>query len=167
MNNNNEKGCCGCGCNSTHQKNLPLANEAARARAGELNSISEYLYLSIMFADALPELSGYFEKMAMEEMHHHRALGELILRLGGDPAERSAVRNSGRINLCQDCDSRAPVAATRALKCNIMTERKHAENYHRLAANAERCGDLSAASLFSKLASDEARHAKEQEAMLS
>ncbi len=164
MTNNTDRSC---SCNNTRPKNLPLANEAARARAGELNSISEYLYLSIMFAEALPELSEYWNNLAMEEMHHHRALGELILRLGGDPAERSAVRNSGRINLCQDCDSRAPVAATRALKNNIMTERRHAEHYRRLAAAAEKCGDLSAATLFSKLADDEIRHAKEQEGMLS
>ena len=98
-------------CRKDNHKNIPLACEAARARAGELNSVSEYLYLSIMFADAYPELSEYFEKLSMEEMHHHRALGELILRLGGDPAERSTVRNSGRINLCEDRDSRAPVAA--------------------------------------------------------
>ena len=152
---------------SNSQSNLPLACEAARARAGELNSVSEYLYLSIVFADALPELSEYWNKLAMEEMHHHRALGELILRLGGDPAERCAVRNSGRINLCQDCDSRAPVAATRAIKNNIADERRTAENYKRLAAIAERCGDVSAAALFRKLAADEARHAKEQENMLS
>ena len=162
--NNNDRNCCNC---NKPQKNIQLANEAARARAGELNAISEYLYLSIVFADALPELSDYFSKLAMEEMHHHRALGELILRLGCDPAERSAVRNSGRINLCEDRDSRAPVAATRALKNNIMDERRAAENYRRLAQMAERCGDLAAASLFSKHAADETRHAKEQEAMLS
>ena len=154
-------------CRKEHHKNIPLACEAARARAGELNSVSEYLYLSIMFADAYPELSQYFEKLAMEEMHHHRALGELILRLGGDPAERSTVRNSGRINLCEDRDSRAPVAATRALKNNIMSERRDSENYCRLAAIAERCGDISAATLFSQFAADEARHAREQEKMLS
>lgn len=153
-------------CRKDNHKNIPLACEAARARAGELNSVSEYLYLSIMFADAYPELSEYFEKLSMEEMHHHRALGELILRLGGDPAERSTVRNSGRINLCEDRDSRAPVAATRALKNNIVSERRDAENYCRLAAMAERCGDISAATLFSQFAADEARHAKEQEKML-
>ena len=153
-------------CRKDNHKNIPLACEAARARAGELNSVSEYLYLSIMFAEAYPELSEYFEKLSMEEMHHHRALGELILRLGGDPAERSTVRNSGRINLCEDCDSRAPVAATRALKNNIVSERRDAENYCRLAAMAERCGDISAATLFSQFAADEARHAREQEKML-
>lgn len=153
--------------NQNRMKNPTLANEAACARAGELNAISEYLYLSIMFADALPELSEFFDHLAMEEMHHHRALGELILRLGGDPCERSAVRNSGRINLCEDRDSRAPVAATRALKNNIMTERRAAENYHRLALAAEKCGDLSASALFSRLSADESRHAKEQEKMLS
>ncbi len=153
--------------NQNRMKNLPLANEAARARAGELNAVSEYLYLSIMFAEALPELSEYFERLAMEEMQHHRALGELILHLGGDPCERSAVRNSGRINLCEDCDSRAPVAATRSLKNNIMSERRSAENYRRLALAAEKCGDLSAAALFGKLSADEAKHAKEQEDMLS
>lgn len=153
--------------NNTQHKNLPLACEVARARAGELNSISEYLYLSIVFADALPELSEYWNKLAMEEMHHHRALGELILRLGGDPAERCAVRNSGKISLCEDCDSRAPVAATRALKHNICDEHQASENYRRLASIAERCGDTPAASLFRKFSADEAKHAKEQEAMLS
>lgn len=153
-------------CKHCH-KNLPLACEVARARAGELNSISEYLYLSIVFADALPELSEYWNKLAMEEMHHHRALGELILRLGGDPAERCAVRNSGKISLCEDCDSRAPVAATRALKHNICDERQASENYRRLASIAERCGDTPAAALFRKFSADEAKHAKEQEAMLS
>lgn len=156
----NERYCC-------RARNIPLANEAARARAGELNSISEYIYLSIVFAEAIPELSKHFEGLAMEEMHHHRALGELILRLGGDPAERSAVRNSGRINLCEDRDSRAPVAAARALKNNIADERRAAENYRRLALIAERCGDLSAAALFSKHAADEERHAYQQEKMLS
>ena len=150
-----------------NQINIPLACEVARARAGELNSVSEYLYLSIVFADALPELANYFEKRAMEEMHHHRALGELILRLGGDPAERSCVRNSGKINLCEDPDSRAPVAATRALKNNIIAERRDSESYRRLSVMAERCGDASATALFLQFAADEARHAKEQEKMLS
>jgi rubrerythrin len=154
-------------CRKQNRKNIPLACEAARARAGELNAVSEYLYLSIIFADALPELSEYWSHLAMEEMHHHRALGELILRLGGDPAERSCVRNSGKINLCEDCDSRAPVAATRALKRNIADERQASENYRRLAALADRCGDTAAASLFRKFSADEARHAKEQETMLS
>lgn len=153
--------------NNTQHRNLPLACEVARARAGELYAISEYLYLSIIFADAFPELSEYWNKLAMEEMHHHRALGELILRLGGDPAERCAVRNSGRINLCEDRDSRAPVAATRALKRNIADERQASENYCRLASIADRCGDTSAASLFRKFSADEAKHAKEQENMLS
>ncbi len=151
----------------SRMKDTMLAGEAARARAGELNSISEYLYLSIMFAEALPELSEYFEGLAMEEMGHHRELGELILRLGGDPCERCAVRNSGRINLCQDADSRAPVAATRALKNNIMSERRSSENYRRLALASEKRGDLSAAALFNKLSADEAKHAREQEGMLS
>ena len=150
-----------------NQINIPLACEVARARAGELNSVSEYLYLSIVFADALPELADYFEKRAMEEMHHHRALGELILRLGGDPAERSCVRNSGKINLCEDPDSRAPVAATRAIKNNIRDELQASENYRRLARIAEKCGDVSAARLFLQFAADETRHAKEQEGMLS
>ncbi len=153
--------------NNTHHRNLPLACEVARARAGELNSISEYLYLSIVFDDALPELSEYWNRLAMEEMHHHRALGELILRLGGDPAERCAVRNSGRINLCEDRDSRAPVAATRAIKNNITEERHAAENYKRLATIAERCGDFGAVAFLGKRAADEIRHAEEQEAMLS
>ena len=53
-------------CRKDNHKNIPLACEAARARAGELNSVSEYLYLSIMFADAYPELSEYFEKLLAE-----------------------------------------------------------------------------------------------------
>lgn len=152
---------------NNERSGLPLANAAAAARAGELNSISEYLYLSIVFADALPELSDFFEALACEEMQHHKALGELILRLGGDPAERCAVRNSGRIDLSEDRDSRAPVAATRALKTNIIDERRACENYRRLRALAEHCGDLSAAALFTELAQAEARHAREQEGMLS
>lgn len=159
------KNCC-CPRLDGTSHDLKLARETGRAMAAELNSISEYIYLSIVFEDALPELSKMFGKLAMEEMEHYRTLGRLISKLGGDPAQRTAVRDSGGIDLSEDRPCRATVAAARSLRANVMTERQASANYIRLGHMAERSGQLPAADLFRRLAEDERRHASAQESML-
>lgn len=146
--------------------NCRLACEVARSRAGELNAISEYLYQSIMFGETMPGLSSMFDEIAIDEMHHFRMLGELINRLGGDPVVRTAVRGRGGICLCDDKDSRAPVAAARALRCNIRDELAAYNEYMRVASLAERMGQLPAAALLRRIACDEKRHREIQEALL-
>lgn len=171
-------GGCGCRCNGDGggnaypcirgtTKNIRLAREVARLRCGELNAISEYMYQSIVFGEALPELTEIFDGIGEQEMHHHRMLGELILALGGDPAERAAVRNSGGIDLSEDRPCRAPVAATRVLRANIADEKSAAAEYRRVADMAERCGQLPAASLLRRIAADEDIHAARQERLLT
>ena len=140
--------------------NFRLACEVARQQAAELNTISEYLYQSIMFRETMPGLSDMFDGIALDEMHHFRMLGELINRLGGD------VRGRGGICLREDKDSRAPVAAARTLGCNIAAERAAYNEYIRLASLAERMGQLPAAALLRRIACDERSHIERQEELL-
>ena len=146
--------------------NQPLAALAARMRAHELNMISEYLYQSIIFADTLRELSDFFENLAGEEMEHHRALTRLILALGADPAERSAVRTSAGLVPAEDKPSHAPVAAARCLRANIAAEERDAEDYAALAQTAERVGQAPAAAIFRAICAEEKEHAARQRRML-
>jgi rubrerythrin len=147
------------------EKNVPLAQELIRARAAELNSISEYCYQSIVFADHLPEASRLFDSIAQDEMRHHRILGELILKLGCDCAERSAVRNSGRICIKEESYCCALSALKQALCSNVRDEMRAHASYRRLAQMAQNCGQITVSDILFEIANDESRHAKQQENM--
>ena len=62
-------------------KNLKFAGFINEARNDELEAISEYLYQSIIFSEAFPELSSLFEGIASVEMLHFELLSELLLKL--------------------------------------------------------------------------------------
>ena len=146
--------------------NCRLACELARSHIGELNSVSEYIYQSIMFEETMPELSDIFDELAMDEMNHFRLLGELIRTLGGDPALRTAVRNSGGLVMREDKGCRAYVAASRELRRHIADELAAYNEYMRLAALSERMGQLPAAALLRRIAADEREHRQRQEELL-
>ncbi len=146
--------------------NCRLACELMRSHAGELNAVSEYVYQSIMFDETMPELAEMFNEIAMSEMQHFRLIGELIRLLGGDPALRTAVRNSGGLVMREDKSCRASVAAARELRRNIADELASYNEYIRVASLAERMGQLPASALLRRIAADEREHRQRQEELL-
>ncbi len=147
-------------------KNCRLACELKRQYFCELNAVSEYIYQSIMFEEAMPELAAIFEDIAIDEMRHFRMLGELMRLLGRDPVINMALRTSGGLMMCTDVESRAPVAAVRELERNIADEKAAYKEYLRLGSLAEQLGELPAAALLRRLSEDEQAHLLRQEALL-
>lgn len=146
-------------------KNCRLACELGAARAHELWAISEYIYQSIMFAPVLPRLSELFDEIAMDEMRHFRLLGELILRLGGDPSLRCAVRGRGGIQTGRECDCRTQQTAAQTIEEDLRAEDDSRRRYLNLWELAERMGQLPAADLLYRIARDEAAHVSRLTAM--
>lgn len=147
-------------------KNCRLAGELKRQYFCELNAVSEYIYQSIMFKEALPELAAIFEDIAIDEMRHFRLLGELMRLLGRDPVINTTLRTDGGLMMCTDLESRAPVAAARELERNIADERAAYKEYLRLGSLAELLGESPAAALLRSFSEDEQAHLRRQEALL-
>ena len=149
------------------ERNTTIGVALARARAQKLCSISEYIYLSIIFEHSLPDISAVFSRIAERELYHHRLLGSLILGFGCDPAERVAVRCRGKIDLSEDAESRAPVAASRVLGENICSKKASEERFLSLASLCESFGELDAAEMLRQIADDERAHALAQSSLLA
>ena len=128
-----------------------LLRSAESARASKLNSISEYVYQSIMTEDSAPELSALFGAVAMDEMRHYRGLSRLIYCLGGNPCARITVCTSRLSGGCE-CEGFGKLLAS-----DIADEKHSEKEYLRLAAST---GDPVAANFFTNLADDEANHVK-------
>lgn len=150
-----------------NEQNYPSVTEvqrsprAARAlfapRADELSAISNYTYYSIVFDGSMPELSALFEQISLTEMQHFRLLGELIDALGADPVVNMRLRTAA-LGLTEDEDSRAPVAAVRVVESLLRDEEAAAHEYARLATVLE--AEPAAAAILTRLAADEAGHAR-------
>lgn len=63
----------------------------------ELNAILQYLYHHFRFAHGnLKDIADLTEGIAIVEMHHMEMLGELILKLGGNPCYHSFQNDNGQ-----------------------------------------------------------------------
>ena len=108
----------------------------AKGYAEELFAISEYTYAAILLQEALSTAGALFSAISMDEMRHHRALGELLRELGGSFALSQTVRNTPyRLN--EDEDSHAVVVARRILKDREREERAAVAFYKEIAAAAK------------------------------
>ena len=137
-------------------KNLKFAGFINEARNDELEAISEYLYQSIIFGEAFPELSSLFEGIASVEMLHFELLSELLLKLGVNPVLNTRLRNHA-IDISEDSSSTAPRAARRAILRDIDAENSANTMYLKLAASTN---DKSASDLLVRIAKDEEKHAE-------
>ena len=70
------------------RENKRLAAQISALYAGqssELTSVAGYTYNSFVLSESYGEYADVFRKMAAVEMHHLSLLGQLMIKLGGDP----------------------------------------------------------------------------------
>ena len=137
------------------KSNTRAVRDAKMSQAGELNAISNYIYQEIVFADYLPNLADTFEKIALVEMKHYEILGELIQKLGGNPAVRARVINNQFDNDFEDTEE-VENTAKKALYADIHDEEKASADYYRLAQTSN---DPAVAAIYQQISEDEAGHA--------
>ena len=135
-------------------KNTRLLCDIAGARAAEFETISNYVYYSLILADEYPMLSELFEKMSMTEMRHFQLLGRMMIKLGGDPSVR--IRHSTASCGCVSHES--PHQVKRILSDALEHEQAAHRNYTRICEAC--CADRCAAALIERLALDEEHHAR-------
>ncbi len=143
-------------------ENLRFARMLQRPLLDELEGISEYVYQSIIFEEAIPELSMLLEEIALTEMWHFEALGKLILKLGANPSFRARVQ-SGLINLSANDENQNIASAKKVVAEDIRKEKSGADTYRKLASMTN---DSNISDLLLKIASDEEMHAEELESFL-
>lgn len=132
-----------------------LIREIYRAYTEEAAAVFDYGYAAILLEKHLPAVAELFESIAMTEMRHHEALGELLRDLGAPFALRMAVRTTP-YHLQEDGDSHAPVIAAQIVKDRIRDEKNAHLTYRglaRLAATEQARKTLMA------LSEDEQEHA--------
>ncbi len=139
------------------RKNMMLASALSQAyggKTGELTSISEYLYQSILCAEEYPAISELFEDLAKVEMRHFRILGEMICALGAPP----------KVCVHKDFCRRIPwsggypfyrTTLGEALAGSMRDEEHAAAFYRKLAGCVE---NESVSQLLLRLAKDEEHH---------
>ena len=136
------------------ENNTRLARVLDKSRADELNAISEYLYLSIMFEKSIPWLSKLFEEISMDEMQHFHALSGMMRDLGVNPTV-NVKSSSSRLDLMQDASCRCEAEALRVLE-DLLRAEKNAENeYLRLRTLAP---TMEIKNALTEIAEDEYAH---------
>ena len=126
-----------------------------RAYADELSAVTDYTYASILLQRALPSASSLLLDISKDEMHHYRALGELLRELGASFALSARVTNTPyRLN--EDEDSHAVAVTRRILRENLPKEQSASTSYQKLANVAK---SEVARALLTELARDEEAHA--------
>ena len=127
--------------------------------AGEMSSINSYIYYSVIFSEANPDLAEAFGEIAMTEMIHFRLLAQCIRRLGANPALCMKISTSS----VNECACNVYEEEKRAIERSICEETAAYEEYHRLA---ECTCDSALRAVLERLACDEADHRRTLERMI-
>ena len=138
------------------EKSLSFASSLNASRLGELQTISEYIYQSILLEAQYPEVAKALEGIAMVEMRHYKILSELMHKLGVDPYLNNRIRTvpmnisgkNGKDILCK---------VKNALLQNISEENSSKEEYLRLAKSSP-CSEI--ANILERIADDEGLHSE-------
>lgn len=129
-----------------------LSSDLAGSK-GEMSAIYQYIYQSWILQEQHPLISETLLCIAKVEMQHLNILGQLTIKLGGNPKcqfiqnRRSIVWNGGMVNYTQNLSE--------ILKANISDEQYAADMYMRHATMIQD-GDISA--LLARLSLDELQH---------
>ena len=145
----------------TMKEPLGLMREIYRSYKGEMADVAAYTYGQILFERAFPPLSDLFASLALAEMRHYHALGELLRDLGASHALKTNLQDFS-YRFGADCEEHLPVAR-HFLGERIKEERQGAIRYAKLA---EVANDHTARHVLSELARDEEEHAASLEAAL-
>lgn len=120
---------------------------------GEMSAIYQYIYQSWILQEQHPLISETLLRIAKIEMHHLSIIGQLIIKLGGNPKclsiqnRRPAVWNGSMVNYSQNIQE--------LLKADIADEQYAADMYMRHAKMIQD-GDISG--LLARLSLDELQH---------
>lgn len=134
-----------------------MARLLCRAYYDELETISTYIYNSILLEEAYPPLASLYEGIAMTEMRHFRMIGKSIRRLGGNHAIRTDLRvGTPDLALCAP-QSRIDAVVKQTLRAAISSEQTAAWEYRALA---DKTRDDPLRELLRRLAADEEEHAR-------
>ena len=84
------------------QKNSNEANELYSLLCQCLNSISEFIYQSVILEESYPSLASLSEAIALSELKHYRLLSHVARMHGIDHKINFRVKNSFNISDSQD-----------------------------------------------------------------
>ena len=76
-----------------NQRYAAILLQDLSAVRGEITAVHQYVYHHWVIHDADPKLANLFSRIARVEMHHMNILGELIIKLGGNPVARTNPHN--------------------------------------------------------------------------
>ena len=133
-------------------KNIRYANlllDDYASSTGELTAITMYIYQHISFEDG--ELGNIMREIAIVEMKHLDLVGDLILRLGGDPK----YVNSRGVNWNSECIDYKKQPIIEVMKSNIRAEQEAIYGYE-IAKKYTRNSSVRA--LFDRIIMDEKGH---------
>lgn len=140
-------------CNSADS--TPYNRLLYAAYLSELEAISDYIYYSLISEDVFPSVSEMFEKIAMDEMHHFRTLGRLMIDLGANPSILTSIRSKNlKYSPCAgNCIKNMSVM--QAIENSIRDEKATVKQYESVlrALPDEKSKDI-----ISKIVADEEKH---------
>lgn len=124
---------------------------------GELTAITQYVYENITNEEN-KELRNVLMRVAMDEMHHLKILGELLVELGFIPYYMGSRNNKW----CSDRVKYKFSCMEEMMKYNIQTEKMAIKEYERLIENTE---DKCIKDILSRIIKDEENHIRIFKAM--
>lgn len=124
---------------------------------GELTATTQYVYENITNEEN-KEVRNVLMRVAMDEMHHLKILGELLVELGFIPYYMGSRNNKW----CSDRVKYKFSCMEEMMKYNIQTEKMAIKEYERLIQNTE---DKCIKDVLSRIIRDEENHIRIFKAM--
>ena len=135
---------------------LTFARALIPSLLGELQTVSDYIYQSIILEKEYPELSKTLEGIAIVEMRHYKMLSQLIYALGLDPHINNRIRTLP-LGILYENDENVLCKIKKTLLQNISEEDSAKEEYRKLANCSH---DSKIAKILERIADDEELHAE-------
>jgi rubrerythrin len=144
------------------EKDLNLAGCLNASKLSELQTISEYIYQSIVLEEKYPDIAKMLEKTAMVEMRHYKILSQLIYRLGGDSGLNNRIRTLP-LDILYKSDCEAVQKIRKTLLKNKYEEDSAAKEYRRLSKLSD---DRKISRILERIGEDEELHAENFDMLL-
>ena len=135
---------------------LPFSRALIPALLGELQTVSDYIYQSILLEKEYPYLSKTLEGIAIVEMRHYKMLSQLIYALGLDPHINNRIRTLP-LGILDKNDETVLYKVKKTLLQNISEEDSAKEEYRKLANCSH---DSKIAKILERIADDEELHSE-------
>ena len=142
--------------NECFEKDIAFANALNTSRLGELQTISEYIYQSIILEKKYPDISKTLEGIAIVEMKHYKILSQLMYALGVDPQTNNRIRTLP-LGILDKNEETVLCKVRKTLLQNISEENSAKEEYRKLAKCSH---DPKIAKILERIADDEELHSE-------